>query len=64
MIDTPQPAFFVAPEEQRRATVRAEGTDDPDLAVRVAKSDQVLAENPDARRIAVWLTQLLGDQDG
>ena len=62
VIDAAQSAFFVAAEEHRRAPVRAEGIDQADLALRVAKRDQVLAEQLDAHGRAVGLRHFLDQQ--
>ena len=58
VIDAAQPAFLVAPEEQRDAAMRAEFVDQTDAALAVAERDEVLAEQPDAHRRAVGLGDL------
>ena len=55
VIDAAQPAFLVAPEEQRDAAMRAEFVDQADAAVAVAERDEILAEQSDAHRRAVRL---------
>ncbi len=46
-------ALFVAAEEHRRAAMRAERVDQADVAVRIAKGDQIFAQQADADRWAV-----------
>ncbi len=55
VINAAQAAFLVAAEEQRRAAMRAVRIDQADGAVRIAKGDEVLAEEPYAHRRAVTL---------
>src|SRR6185437_10335996 len=57
MVNAAQPAFLVAPEEQRRAAVRAIGIDESDPAGAVAKRDQILAQKPHPDRRAVLFRQ-------
>ena len=49
VIDAAQPALFVAAEEHRRAAMRTVRGDEADDAVRIAKRDQVFAEQAHAR---------------
>ncbi|MND04093.1 hypothetical protein D3C83_242180 [compost metagenome] len=55
MIDAADAAVLVAPEKERRATVRAAMVHDADFAVRVAERDQVFAQQLEPQRIAVGL---------
>jgi len=48
-------ALLVAPEEKRCAAMRAEFADQPRASLRVAKSEQALAENLHAHRRAIGL---------
>jgi 2-oxo-4-hydroxy-4-carboxy--5-ureidoimidazoline (OHCU) decarboxylase len=59
VIDTAQAALFVAAEEERRAAVSAVLAEQPDLAVRIAKGDQVFAEKSDTNRGTVGLRDFL-----
>ena len=42
VIDTPQPAFLITPEEQRGAAVRAAVVEDPDPTWAVAEGEELL----------------------
>ena len=53
VIDAAQTAFLVAPQEQRRAAVRAAMVHHADPAFAVAKGDQLLAQQHQAHRRAV-----------
>jgi len=53
VVDAPQSSFFVPPEEQRRATMRAVILNQANLAVRVAEANQLLPQEQDAQRVAV-----------
>ena len=55
VIDAAQPAFLVAPEEQRGAAMRAVFVDQTDAALAVAERHEVLAEQPDAHRRTIRL---------
>jgi len=57
MIDAADPAFLVAPQEQRGAAMRAAMVHHADPACAVAKRDQLLAEQhqPDRRPVALEL---------
>src|SRR5207302_11509683 len=52
-IDAAQAGLFVAAEEQRGTAMRAVVLKQPDVAVRVAKADQLLAEQQDAQGVRV-----------
>ena len=62
VIDAAEAAFLVAAKEQRRAAMRAIRVDQTDSSLRVAESDQVLAEQPHAHRRAVFLGQFGGQR--
>ena len=62
VIDAAQPAFFVAPEPQGSAAMRAIFVDKPDTAFAVAKSNEVLAEEAHPHRRTVGLLQFAGKQ--
>jgi len=62
VINAAESALFVATEEHRRAPVRAKGVDQADAAVTRTERDEVLAEQPDADRRAVFLPELLAQQ--
>src|SRR5262249_62196508 len=62
VIDAAQAAFFVATKKQRGATVRTILLQKPDVALRIAKGDQILAQQPDAHRQAIWLGDLAAEQ--
>src|SRR5262245_4231660 len=64
VIGAPDALLLVAPEEERRATMRTVVLDEPHAARRYPEGDEVLAEEPDADRHAVDLWQLGGDQGG
>ena len=57
MIDAAQSTFFVAAEEHRCAAVRTERADETNVAVGIAKRDQVFAEQAHAQRRAVVFGQ-------
>src|SRR5690349_15432854 len=59
---TAQAALLVASEIEAGAAMRAVRLDDTDAAVGVAKSQEVLAEDPDLLGRAVALGQLLAQQ--
>src|SRR5207302_11446130 len=58
VVGAAQPAFLVAPEPERYAAVRAEFIDQPEPVLRIAKSDQALAEKLHSDRRAIGLRQL------
>ena len=64
MVDAANAALFIAPEVERRATVRAVRLQDADLATGVAKRDQVLAEQTQAHRRTIRLGQFLWQHRG
>src|SRR5262249_6309024 len=64
VVDAAEAAFFVAPEKQRRASMRAVLAHEPDAAVGVAESDQLLAEQAHARRRRVGRRNFLGQERG
>jgi hypothetical protein len=55
VIDAADAALLVAPEEQRCATMRAAVIHDADATRRIAKADQLLAQQHQADGIAVGL---------
>ena len=55
VIDAPQAGFLVASKPQRGAAMRAELVDEPDAALAVAKTDELLPEQLNAHRRAVRL---------
>jgi hypothetical protein len=63
VVDAAQAIFLVAPEEERRAAVRAVRAQQADASLRVAKGDEVLAERAHAHGRAVGRRQLGADQD-
>jgi hypothetical protein len=62
VIDATQPAFFIAAEEQRSPAVRTIFIQKPDAALRIAKGDQILAQQPHAYRRAIGLGDLAPEQ--
>src|SRR5262249_56625886 len=64
VLDAAKPAILVATEEERGAAVRAVLADQPDATLRVAKRDEVLAEQADLLRRAVGRRQLRRRQKG
>ena len=64
VIDAAQPAFLVAAEKQRGATMRTIFVQEPDAALGVAEGDEVLAQQPHPYRRAVGLGDLAGEQGG
>jgi len=62
VVDAAQPAFLVAPEEQRGAAVRTILVQKPDAALRVTKGDKVLAQQPHAHGWAVRRGDFAGEQ--
>src|SRR2546428_2998447 len=64
VVDAAQAFFLVATEEERGAAVRTMVLDEPDLAGRDAKGDQVLAHEPDADGRTVPLRQLARHEGG
>src|SRR5262249_37955985 len=55
--------LLIATEVERRTAVRAEFIDQPDLAVAVAKGEQLLAEDVRAHRWTIGLGDLAREQD-
>src|SRR5215471_17552544 len=64
VVGAAQPAFLVAPVEQRRAAVRALLLDQPYRAIGVPERHEILAEQPDPRRGAVGFGNLLAQARG
>ena len=60
VVHASQAALLVAPEVERRAPVRAGFREQSDASLRVAKDDEVLAEQPHALRRPVGRTELAG----
>jgi hypothetical protein len=56
VIHAAKPAFLVPPEEQWRELVKTKRPDDPDLAGRVPKGHEILAEQtqPDWYSVGFW----------
>ena len=64
VVEAAQAALLVAPEHERRATVRAILAEHADAPVAVAKDDEVLAEHPRAHGLAVGFAHFLDEADG
>ena len=64
VVDAANALFLVATEEQRRAAMRAVVRDQPELAGRDAKGDQVLTQQSQPHRRAVGLRQLARHERG
>src|SRR5262249_20076589 len=63
LIGAADAVFLIATEVERRTAVRAEFIDQPDLAVAVAKGEQLLAEDLRAHRRTIRLGDLAREQD-
>ncbi len=58
----PEPALLVSTEVQRRRAVAAELVEKPETALGVAERDQLLPQELDPYRVAVWTSDLLSEQ--
>jgi hypothetical protein len=64
VIEAAQPAFLIAPEDQRGTPVRAIFVEHPDAAAAVAEHHQILAQQAHLDRRAVGLAHLLRQAGG
>ena len=64
VIETAQPALFVAGEDKRGAAMRAQFVEHAEPALAVAEHDQVLAEQAHPQRRAIGFGHLLGEAGG
>ena len=60
VIEAAQPAFFVAPERERRAAMQAVLAENAQAPLGVAEDDEVFAQHPGAHRRAIGFRDLLG----